>query len=68
MMILATALRTAGGDDSKKIREALAATKDFQGLTGTISFNDKGDAEFKETFVTKIQGGRFVPFVAPAQR
>jgi branched-chain amino acid transport system substrate-binding protein len=68
MMILAAALRTAGGDDSKKIREALAATKDFQGLTGTISFNDKGDAEFKETFVTKIQGGRFVPFIAPAQR
>jgi len=62
MRILAQALRVAGAEDPLKIRDALAATKDFKGLTGTISFNKDGDAEFKETFVTKIEGGRFVPF------
>jgi branched-chain amino acid transport system substrate-binding protein len=62
MRILAQALQVAGAVDPFKIRDALAATKDFKGLTGTISFNKDGDAEFKETFVTKIEGGRFVPF------
>jgi branched-chain amino acid transport system substrate-binding protein len=62
MMILAEALRRAGSDDPKKIRDALAATKDFQGLTGAISFDENGDAQFRQPIVTRIEGGRFVPF------
>jgi len=61
MGILAQALRKAG-TDSAKIRDALAATSDFQGVTGTITFNAKGDAEFRGTSVVTIKDGRFVPY------
>jgi branched-chain amino acid transport system substrate-binding protein len=61
MYILAEALRQ-GGTDPQKIRDALAATKDFNGVTGTITFNSKGDAEFRGTSVVVVRQGRFVPY------
>ena len=41
---LADSIRRAGGADSQKLREAIAQTKDFQGVTGKITINDKRDA------------------------
>jgi len=61
MYILAEALKQAG-TDSQKIRDALAATKDFEGVTGTITFNAKGDAEFRGTSVVVVKQGKFVPY------
>lgn len=61
MYILAEALRQ-GGTDSQKIRDALAATKDFNGVTGTITFNAKGDAEFRGISIVVVANGKFVPF------
>jgi branched-chain amino acid transport system substrate-binding protein len=61
MYILADALRK-GGTDPERIRDALAATKDFKGITGTITFNSRGDAEFRGTSIVTIAGGRFVPY------
>lgn len=61
MYILAEALKK-GGTDSKKIRDALAETKDFKGITGTITFNDKGDAEFRGTSIVVIKDGQFIPY------
>jgi branched-chain amino acid transport system substrate-binding protein len=61
MYILAEALRQ-GGTDSQKIRDALAATKDFKGVTGTITFNSKGDAEFRGTSIVMVANGKFVPY------
>lgn len=66
MYILAEALRQ-GGTDPQKIRDALAATKDFNGVTGTITFNSKGDAEFRGTSIVMVKNGKFVPYKQGAQ-
>jgi branched-chain amino acid transport system substrate-binding protein len=55
--VLFDAIKRAGKLDGPAIRDALAATKDFQGVTGKITLNDKRDAE-KSAVVLKIQGGQ----------
>ena len=42
--VLADALKRAGGTDSAKLREAINSTKDFAGVTGTISINAERNA------------------------
>lgn len=64
MMLLADAIRR-GGTTRQGVRDALSATRDFQGVTGTISFSESGDANFRETSIVKVEGGRFVPYTAP---
>ncbi|MFO7783821.1 MAG: ABC transporter substrate-binding protein [Desulfatiglandales bacterium] len=43
VMLLADALERAGSTDRKRLRKALAGTRDFQGVTGSISFDEHGD-------------------------
>ena len=43
--ILADSLKRAGTADPQKLRDAIAQTKDFVGVTGTISINDLRDAD-----------------------
>jgi branched-chain amino acid transport system substrate-binding protein len=66
MMLLADAIRR-GGTTRQGVRDALAATRNFQGVTGTITFSETGDATFRETSIVKVEGGRFVPYTRPAQ-
>lgn len=61
MQLLADAIRR-GGTTRQGIRDALAATKDFDGVTGKISFTPSGDAAFRGTSVVKVSGGTYVPF------
>ena len=42
--LLADAFKRAGGTDGAKLRDAIAATKDFAGVTGKITINEKRDA------------------------
>lgn len=56
--ILVDAIRRAGSADSKKIREALAATKDFEGVTGKISLKNNGDA-IKAMVINQVKNGKF---------
>src|SRR5690606_22840394 len=37
--ILVDAIKRAGGTDSAKLRDAIAATKDFKGITGNITLD-----------------------------
>lgn len=57
--ILVDAIRRAGSTDAAKIRDALAATKNFDGVTGHIDM-DKDRNASKPAAVLKIQGGKFV--------
>jgi branched-chain amino acid transport system substrate-binding protein len=57
VMVLADALRRAQSLDHKKIRDALAATKDFQGATGTITFDENGDPVNKDAVILKFENG-----------
>jgi len=61
MMLLAEAMRK-GGANRVAVRDALAATRDFPGITGTISFSESGDAEFRDTSIIRVSGGLYVPF------
>lgn len=55
--LLFDAIKRADSSDSRKIRDALAATRDFVGVTGKITFDDSGDP-LKQVIMMKITNGR----------
>jgi branched-chain amino acid transport system substrate-binding protein len=77
--VLADALKRAGGTDSAKLRDAINATKDFQGVTGKITLDKSRNAvkpavvlelmpadgkfKFKETIAP--EGAETAPATAP---
>jgi branched-chain amino acid transport system substrate-binding protein len=58
--LIVAAARKAGSTDRDKIREALAATRDYQGATGRISFNENGDPESKDAVLLEAKEGAWV--------
>lgn len=57
--LLADAIKRAGSTDSAKIRDALAATKGFRGVTGVITF-DANRNPVKSAVIIEIKGGKQV--------
>jgi branched-chain amino acid transport system substrate-binding protein len=64
--VLVDAIRRAGKDDPTAIRDAIAATKDFEGVTGKITIDPQRNAQ-KSAVVLKIEGGKakFETSIAP---
>jgi branched-chain amino acid transport system substrate-binding protein len=64
--ILLEAIRKAGSDDPKKIRDALASIKDFKAVSGKSTLDANGDM-IKSAAILKIEGGKqkFVKMVNP---
>jgi branched-chain amino acid transport system substrate-binding protein len=64
--VLADAIKRAGGTDHAKLRDALAATKDFPGVTGKTTINAERNAS-KPATIIKLQDGKahFFKTVAP---
>lgn len=58
-MILADAIRRAGSTEGPKVRDALAATRDFDAVTGKITINEKRDAT-KSAVILQIKDGKMV--------
>jgi branched-chain amino acid transport system substrate-binding protein len=58
VMILSDAIKRAGATDGPKIRDALAATKDFACATGTTSINAQRDA-VKPAVIIQVKEGKF---------
>ncbi len=56
--ILADALGRAGDTDGAKLRDAIASTRDYDGVTGKISIDAERNAR-KDAVVLKIEGGKF---------
>jgi branched-chain amino acid transport system substrate-binding protein len=56
--ILADSLARAGATDGAKLRDAIAATSGFEGVTGKISIDPARNAR-KDAVVLKIDGGKF---------
>jgi branched-chain amino acid transport system substrate-binding protein len=56
--VLADAIKRAGATDGAKVRDALAATKDFPCVTGQTSINSHRDAT-KPAVILQVQGGKF---------
>ena len=59
-MVLAAAIRRAQSVEHKKIRDALAATQNFKGATGTITFDRNGDPLDKVAVILKFENGTSV--------
>ena len=57
-MVLADAIKRAGSTGGQKIRDALAATKDFAGVTGKTTINEKRDAT-KAAVILQVKDGQF---------
>ncbi|MFY9552904.1 MAG: ABC transporter substrate-binding protein [Thermoanaerobaculia bacterium] len=57
--ILADAMTRAGSTSGSSVRDALAATKDFPGVTGTITINKERNA-VKPAVILKIENGKYL--------
>jgi branched-chain amino acid transport system substrate-binding protein len=57
-MILADAIKRAGVTDGPKVRAALAATKNFDGVTGVTTMNEQRDAT-KPAVILQVRNGKF---------
>jgi branched-chain amino acid transport system substrate-binding protein len=57
-MLLADAFKRAGTTDGPKVRDALAATRDFPGIAGPITIDEHRDAK-KPLVILEVTGGKF---------
>ena len=66
MMILADAIKRGSSAEPAKIRDALAATKDYDAVTGKITINEHRDAT-KSAVIIKVEKGQFkyIETIAP---
>jgi branched-chain amino acid transport system substrate-binding protein len=64
--LLADAIRRAGSTEGKRVRDALADTRDFEGVTGKITM-DADRNPIKPAVILQVSAGRFrfVTSVAP---
>jgi branched-chain amino acid transport system substrate-binding protein len=58
VMLLAGAITRAGSLNHRAIQAALAATVDFQGATGPITFDVNGDPQNKAIIIIEFRGGK----------
>jgi branched-chain amino acid transport system substrate-binding protein len=58
-LIMFDAVKRANSLDGKAIRDALAATKDFPGVTGTVNFNANRDAVKPIMMIRVDEGGKY---------
>lgn len=59
-IILLDAIERAGSTDGTAIKDALNATKDFEGVTGIINFTEEGDADKNTAVIKTVKEGLFV--------
>ncbi|HEY3052494.1 MAG TPA: ABC transporter substrate-binding protein [Thermoanaerobaculia bacterium] len=66
MQIVAASIRKAGSLDRQKIRDEIAATRDYQGVSGTITMGPSRDP-IKPVAIIKIENGKmnFAGWVKP---
>ena len=58
MKLMVDAIKRANGTEGRKIRDALAATRDFPGASGSITIDENRNAK-KAIVILKIEGGKF---------
>ena len=58
--LLRQALMRAGSLNRREVRNALAETKGYEGVTGRISFRDDSGDPIKSAVILRIQDGKFV--------
>jgi branched-chain amino acid transport system substrate-binding protein len=57
-MVLADAIKRSGGTEEPKLRDAIAATKDFEGVTGKTALDEHRNAT-KPAVIITVKDGKF---------
>jgi branched-chain amino acid transport system substrate-binding protein len=57
-LILADAIKRAGTTEGAKLRDAIAATKNFDAVTGKITINENRDAT-KSAVILQVKDGQY---------
>jgi branched-chain amino acid transport system substrate-binding protein len=57
--LLADAVKRANGTDSAAVKSALEATKDFKGITGSVTFSADAHVPQKGVTMIAVKGGKF---------
>jgi branched-chain amino acid transport system substrate-binding protein len=57
--LMVDAIKRAGSTDSAAVKAAIEATKDFKGITGSITFSASSHVPQKGVTMIAIQGGKF---------
>ncbi|HBC92683.1 MAG TPA: branched-chain amino acid ABC transporter substrate-binding protein [Pelotomaculum sp.] len=60
VMLLADAMRAADSSDPTVFKDKLAQTKDWQGVTGTITFDEKREPIKSPVYLQEVKGQAFV--------
>ncbi|MBI3316033.1 MAG: branched-chain amino acid ABC transporter substrate-binding protein [Candidatus Omnitrophica bacterium] len=58
--LLIEAIRRAGTSDREAVLREVRNTRDFQGVLGTVNFDEKGDAVNQSVGIYKVENGKFV--------
>ena len=59
VMIIAEAMKAAQSSDPTKFKEKLAVTKDFKGVTGTITFDEKREPIKSPVYLLEVKDAQF---------
>ncbi|MBP9015423.1 MAG: ABC transporter substrate-binding protein [Candidatus Atribacteria bacterium] len=59
LKVLAKAIEIVGTDDPKKIPEGLSQIKDFQGVSGVISYREGSQIPDKSVAIVEVKDGKF---------
>jgi branched-chain amino acid transport system substrate-binding protein len=57
--LLADAIKRANGTDSAAVKKALEETKDFKGITGSVTFSADAHVPQKGVTIIDVEGGKF---------
>jgi branched-chain amino acid transport system substrate-binding protein len=57
--LMVDAIKRAGGTDSAAVKSAIESTKDFPGITGSITFSADSHVPQKGVTVIDVKGGKF---------
>jgi branched-chain amino acid transport system substrate-binding protein len=67
VMVLAAGIAESGGEFASEVWSGLRALRDFQGVTGTLQFDERGDVQkFPRVFV--VNEGRLVDYEKEIER
>ncbi|AQS59067.1 ABC transporter substrate-binding protein [Desulforamulus ferrireducens] len=59
VMLLADAMKAANSDDPVKFRDELAKTKDWSGVSGTITFQENREPIKSPVYLLEVKDGKF---------
>lgn len=59
MMLIAKAMKEANSTDSVKFKDTLAQTKNYEGVSGTITFQDNHEVIKSPVYLLQVKDGKF---------